>query len=320
MSIPGYGTLIGGAMKVSGLLNKGINALGGGIDNASNTGDKLLNSVLGSGALLPVKILNAASKAKIDGSDVDLAGEVTKGYSADQSIASTEIGGVTNFMSKLFGGKKKGDLVNNRRSAVERADTSNALKFNNIQQDKQNVMAGMNSTQDINAKNRQALTAGGNNPYKNQIISGKLGTKINPAKLRNLKNKVKKKIPKAQEGQAMDGEVVKYAGGGKMNVIPDGALHKNLNHYDGELGDAVTSKGIPVITVKDDKIEQHAEIEKNEVIFHKEATDKMEEYLTQFDKTEDPKEKDRICIECGKFVAEELLENTEDNTGLIDTI
>jgi len=317
-AIPGYGTIIGGTMKAAGLLNKGINAIGGGINNASNTGDKIMNSTLGSTALLPLKILNAVAKTKVEGSDTDLAAKVTKGYSAERTIASTEIGGVTNFISKLFGNKK--GLLANKRAAIEKINTTNALKSNAIDLDKNNTLAGMNSMQDINSKNRQALTSGLNNSYKNQIVSGKLGTKINPAKLRNLKNKVKKKIFKAQEGQAMDGEVIKYAIGGKMNVIPEGALHKNLNHYDGDLGSAVTNKGIPVITVEDGKIEQHAEIEKNEIIFHKEATDKMEEFFTQFNDTEDPKEKDQICIECGKFVTEELLENTQDNTNLINTI
>ena len=57
------------------------------------------------------------------------------------------------------------------------------------------------------------------------FLAAKGGAKINPAKLRNLVKKAnaKKKEPKQED-------VSKFADGGQLNVIPDGALHKNLNH------------------------------------------------------------------------------------------
>ena len=110
----------------------------------------------------------------------------------------------------------------------------------------------------------------------------------------------------------------------ERSVIPEGALHKN-KHDDFEID--VTKKGIPVITVADDNVEtleeiqeqkdsvvQHAEIEHNEIIFSKELTDFIEEKRKEWHETED---KD-ILLEVGKRLVKEIIENTDDNTGLID--
>ena len=53
----------------------------------------------------------------------------------------------------------------------------------------------------------------------------------------------------------------------QQNVIPEGALHARKHHM--ENTDGLTQKGIPVI---DDKGEQQAEIELNEIIFNLEVT------------------------------------------------
>ena len=112
----------------------------------------------------------------------------------------------------------------------------------------------------------------------------------------------------------------------EKSVIPEGALHKN-KHEDFDLD--VTKKGIPVITVKDDNVEtleeiqeqkdslvQHAEIEHNEIIFSKELTDFIEENREKWHETEDPE----ICLQVGMRLVKEILENTDDNTGLIDKL
>lgn len=109
--------------------------------------------------------------------------------------------------------------------------------------------------------------------------------------------------------------------GGKINVIPEGALHAHKNHYDGDLAEQVTSKGIPVISYEEgDKITQHAEIERNEVIFHIDTTKQLESWFKEYNDTEDTKKKAELEIECGKFLVEEILENTLDNTGLLTEI
>ena len=115
--------------------------------------------------------------------------------------------------------------------------------------------------------------------------------------------------------------VEKFQEGGKMNVIPEGALHARKHNLPEEIAEKVTSKGIPVITYEEGgDIKQHAEVEVNEIIFSKETTDKLEDFFKKYNETEDKKEKDLIAAEAGKFLASEILENTEDNTGLIETI
>ena len=98
----------------------------------------------------------------------------------------------------------------------------------------------------------------------------------------------------------------KFADGGKMNVIPEGALHAHKNHMD---VDGITHKGIPVITEEDGGVIQHAEIERNEIIFTKEVTEKLEELAK--------KGTDEAAIKAGKILAREIMENTQDNTGLM---
>lgn len=106
-----------------------------------------------------------------------------------------------------------------------------------------------------------------------------------------------------------------YKKGGKMNVIPEGALHARKNHLTDidDMYKAVTHKGIPVITIEDNgEIIQHAEVEHSEIIFTKEVTDKIEKYREQGT--------DEAAIACGKLLVQEILYNTDDRIGLIKTV
>lgn len=99
----------------------------------------------------------------------------------------------------------------------------------------------------------------------------------------------------------------------QKNVIPEGALHANKHHM--EHAEDLTKKGIPVI---DNKGEQQAEIERNEIIFSLEVTKKLEELHEKYQGyTNTQKEKDEIAVEAGKLLVYEILHNTEDRTGLI---
>ena len=95
-----------------------------------------------------------------------------------------------------------------------------------------------------------------------------------------------------------------------VNVIPEGKYHAHKNH----LGDVseefedLTKKGIPVITrAEGGEIEQIAEIEKMELIFRLEVTEKLEELFKNGS--------EEAMIEAGKLVAYEIMENTQDNSG-----
>ena len=205
----------------------------------------------------------------------------------------------------LFGNSKRKKV----NALTKRVDTQNLMAANAAYKAKQENLAISNSWGDIADANQQRLLGG----LDTRILSAKLGTKINPSKLRNIAKKVR--------GNSKKEDVEKFENGGKMNVIPDGALHARLNHLDGELGEAVTSKGIPVVTFDDGgEITQHAEIEINEIIFNKDTTDQIEHYFKLYKKAESEQEKNKIAIECGKFLVEEILENTDDRTGLIEEV
>lgn len=111
-------------------------------------------------------------------------------------------------------------------------------------------------------------------------------------------------------------DVPEFQNGGSINVIPDGALHARKHNMN---LDGITEKGIPVVSEKDNgKIEQQAEIEKEEVIFRLEVTQKLEELEKKYYSEEaSQKEKDEYALEAGKLMVKELLHNTKDNAGLL---
>lgn len=116
-------------------------------------------------------------------------------------------------------------------------------------------------------------------------------------------------------GSVGDSDVPETEETTQKNVIPEGALHKNKHHM--EHAEGLTKKGIPVI---DDDGEQQAEIEHSEIIFTLEVTKKLEEYYKIFysdDSTN--KEKEQAALDAGKLLVYQILENTEDRTGLIES-
>lgn len=125
---------------------------------------------------------------------------------------------------------------------------------------------------------------------------------------------------KKNGGQLQDIEVAT-----EQSVLPDGSLHKNKHNLD---LDHVTNKGVPVITIDgdadtfeeikahEDSITQHAEVESLEVIFSKELTDFIEQKRKEWHETGS----NDILEEVGKRVTKELLENTKDETGLIESM
>ena len=107
----------------------------------------------------------------------------------------------------------------------------------------------------------------------------------------------------------------KFAEGGKVNVIPDGALHAHKHHLEdiSPEYEQVTSKGIPVVTEEEGgKLKQHAEIERNEIIFRLEVTKKLEELMKDGS--------DEAAIKAGKLLVHEIINNTIDNTGLMEAV
>ena len=123
-------------------------------------------------------------------------------------------------------------------------------------------------------------------------------------------------VERAREIIAARQDVSKMQNGGVIgvdtNVLPEGALHarkNNLSEINPDLEDA-TKKGIPVMAAEGGEIgEQVAEIEHSEIIFRLDVTKQLEELRK--DGSEE------AMLAAGKLIAEELIENTQDNVGMI---
>jgi hypothetical protein len=104
-----------------------------------------------------------------------------------------------------------------------------------------------------------------------------------------------------------------------MNLIPEGALHARKHTLD---IDDITHKGIPVISKEDGgEITQHAEIERNEIVFTKEVSDKLEALYKEYNEEGlSQKKKDLLAIQAGALLTFEIIENTDDRTGLIGEV
>ena len=95
--------------------------------------------------------------------------------------------------------------------------------------------------------------------------------------------------------------------GTDTNILPEGSLHARLNHLDETNPDIeATRKGIPVLDANGDQV---AEIERNELVFRLELTKKIEELMK--DGSEE------AMIKAGKILVDEIIDNTQDNTGQI---
>lgn len=150
-----------------------------------------------------------------------------------------------------------------------------------------------------------ALKEGGNPIGRTYAKNGmKLGT---PEEMRKL---LQQCVVSEDIVYLQDGGVI----GIDTNILPEGALHRELNDLDDvkpEIGEEVTRKGIPVIVTDSEcNIEQVAEIEKEEIILRKELTVKVEKLWK--DGSEE------AMIEAGKLLTDEIITNTQDNTGQLE--
>ncbi len=107
--------------------------------------------------------------------------------------------------------------------------------------------------------------------------------------------------------------IATFKEGGEINVIVDGALHAHKHEIKDtpEFEDAsITHKGIPVITKSEDgDIEQHAEVERDELILHLDLSKRLEELLAEGT--------DEAAIEAGRLLSKEIVSNTRDSKNKI---
>ena len=320
------GQAVGSIMKIAGTAGDIIQELGGGTDQQTKM-DKWMDSSFFS---WNIGMLNG------------FAGKNTQNFGADQDILATvgsSYGGTTNDIldASEKAGKKYGLFSSKARKKADAAI--------NTARSQQTLMGGIADTatdQRLAAQSmgEQAglayalMTDGGyNQKYTYAAKHGGL-LEWNPVIEWEPQVELNWELPTFKKGGNIElveelEWIPEFKSGGKTeesdipeteettqkNVIPEGALHKNKHHM--EHAEGLTKKGIPVI---DDDREQQAEIEHSEIIFTLEVTKKLEEYYEIFYSDESSnKEKEQAALDAGKLLVYQILENTEDRTGLIDS-
>lgn len=307
MSIPGPGMMIGGIMKAGAILGKGMNALGGGTDGMTTT-----DAILGSSFfnLTPMGLINGFGGKKAD--------TITKNTDAFDTVGSSYSGTNAKVDDALTkSGKKYGLFSSSARQEANReiaeAKRQQRVVADIADQSRTNT-ALQQSMSAINSNKRKLALEGGYDQAS--VRAGKQGMAIEhkPTQISLIK-----KISGFREGGnvkiqstqiMLTATIPEFKNGGSVNVLPDGALHARKHHMEVE---GITEKGIPVI---DNNGKQQAEIEHSEIIFRLEVTEKLEELEKKYSESND----DKYALEAGELLVKEILHNTDDRTGLIDTL
>ena len=299
-SVPGVGTIVGGAMKIGGMLSDGLTALGVGTDQMTTT-DKILDSKFMK--LTPMGLVNAFGAKKAD--------TIYKDNETWEQQGSAYGGSMSKVDDALTKSGKKYGAFSGKARRKANAQIAEAKRQQNlvsdINQEAQDAFAASNYS-GIGLRNELALSGG----YRNMAV-GRNGMKILDVESQWAREVLTK--AKIRPKEKLEEQSPKFAEGGKVNVIPDGALHAHKHHLEdiSPEYEQVTSKGIPVVTEEEGgKLKQHAEIERNEIIFRLEVTKKLEELMKDGS--------DDAAIEAGKLLAHEIINNTVDNTGLMEVV
>lgn len=316
MSMGGYGAMAGAAMKAVGL----INDLGGSKTQDFSADKKTIEQVGGSYGGTVSDINDAVSVA---GKKYGLF-EAGARNSANERINAAR--------------KKQNTMAGIAKTASEQSDAATYSHDNNVLNYQYQINGGYDQ------RFMRAAKEGGNieyfkdpfkvtlsdiNDFKVELSDVPTLFKSGGTLLDKLDNNVFKvelsnvpELEKFKEGGSIkDREIeVIETDTTQKSVIPEGALHKNKHHLDnvGVDDSELTKKGIPVV---DNQGEQQAEIELNEIIFTLEVTKELESRYKEFyEEDTSSARKDELAIEAGKLLWKEILYNTDDRTGLIDTL
>lgn len=316
MSMGGYGAMAGAAMKAVGL----INDLGGSKTQDFSADKKTIEQVGGSYGGTVSDINDAVSVA---GKKYGLF-EAGARNSANERINAAR--------------KKQNTMAGIAKTASEQSDAATYLHDNNVLNYQYQINGGYDQ------RFMRAAKEGGNieyfkdpfkvtlsdiNDFKVELSDTPTLFKTGGTLLDKLDNNVFKvelsdvpELEKFKEGGSIkDREIeVIETDTTQKSVIPEGALHKNKHHLNdvGVDDSELTKKGIPVV---DNQGEQQAEIELNEIIFTLEVTKELESRYKEFyEEGTSSTRKDELAIEAGKLLWKEILYNTDDRTGLIDTL
>lgn len=297
-SIPVYGQAIQAVMGANKTLGKVAKKLGGGTDGMTDTDALLGSSFL---QMTPFGLVNGFGGKKTHTlEDKSKQLNLLYGDQAMSGFSGTQAG-VNETMA--YSGKKYGLFSSSARRKANRAID----RLNQQQSQIADIAASTKNAFDIQAGmneiNTNATAFDLNSGYQQGAVRmGETGMKFEYMLEKPFEYILTLDTPK-EESRLIE----EFQRGGQMNVIPEGNLHARLHHM--ENADSFTKKGIPVV---DNDGVQQAEIELNEIIFNKETTEKLEKYWKDGS--------DEAAIKAGKLLAKEIIENTEDRTGLIKTI
>lgn len=319
------GQMVSLGMGANKLLGNVANKLGGGTDGMTTT-----DAIMGSAfmQLTPFGLINGFGGEK--------ASTITKDDAAFETVGSSYSGtGSTVDDALTKSGKKYGLFSSGSREKanreIEEAKRQQAVMTDIADEatDRFNIrnsMAAINGNRRAFAMqggyNQSAIRAGRNGmPLRLVYAAKRVVSKYNLTRTKEQPieefkqggileislNSIPEEFlePSIINEVRLDSILPEFKEGGKVNVIPEGALHARLHHM--ENADNLTKKGIPVVSEKEGgDLEQQAEIEREEIIFRLEVTKKLEELSKDGS--------DEAAIEAGKLLTEEILNNTIDNT------
>lgn len=295
--IPGYGQVIAAA---TGALDAIGNITGTNLSNIDKTSANRAGIGFGAGFNNAINYLPGVSALA---GGFGLWSGRTDGYNMSNEAEAMQSG-----YSGTVGDLRAAGDISGKRMVFQR---NKANSFINSAKRNDNILAQLNLTNTMRKQSDyyQDLQHQNINRYAGQnylgVTVGKQGLKL--MSIEQVRSIIQSNHQKETE-KLQNGGVI----GVDTNILPDGALHarkNNLAELNPDLEDA-TKKGIPVMAVEGDQVQdQVAEIEHSEIIFRLEVTQKLEELRK--DGSEE------AMIEAGKLVTEELIENTQDNVGMI---
>lgn len=299
-------------------LGKESDALDGGVNAIADVAGNLDYVVpgLGTGVKYGLKALNFADKA---------LGKTTKSFAGNTGLSGYQDFSTQGkqFRVSQTGARRRSEIetLGNKKMFTTAKTNADAL----LKKQQASIQASGNT-----GITNQSQLLGGQN-YS--VLTAKKGATLqdirNYIKVRNIEKEVVQN-PNLDDNLEKI-EVSKFQNGGSL--IPSGALHKNkhkIESVNSELDGEITKKGIPVISYaeKGDVLEfendgktpkvlaeggeviQHAEIEVGEIILNISLTKKLIELMNKG--TNDD------MIHAGKLLAKEIMENTTDNTDIME--
>ena len=344
------GTIIGGAMKAGKFIGDGLSALVGGGTDQMTTTDKIMDSTFG--RISGVGLFNDAFGKTTQ--QFSANNDTIEKVGGDYADSVNTIEDAVSKAGKKYGLFSNGARKRaNRLIDTARTQQNIMTNISNEYQDQlanKSYLAYTRYGQDINGGiQQQYLRAAKHGAILQRInlrkhrkggqLKDKIDIEIKQEQWQPIINLEYPEVSKLKEGGQLEEskewtpiislDIQKLEEGGKTdkpkqepekveetnqkNVIPEGALHAHKHHM--ENAEDLTKKGIPVV---DNKGEQQAEIERNEIIFSLEVTKQLEDLHKRYQGyTNTQKEKDELAIEAGKLLVYEILHNTEDRTGLI---